>query len=225
MNYLQLVNKVLVKLRESTVGTINENDYSSLIGEFVNEAKHEVESSYNWMTLRKAVPVSVLQDIFEYNLGIETSSVLMRDIDDPRLPMAFCVTPGFSRQIYQLPLEYVSKWRILNENTITDSVPQHFGLQADQGEWSILLLERPTTALDYTFFFKVPQDELVMASDTLNVPWRPVVALAVMYALNERGEEIGEPGNIAEQRYRNDLANAISLEAVQNNEQLVMRPE
>ena len=36
MTYLELVNDVLVRLRESTVSTVGETTYSSLIGKFVN---------------------------------------------------------------------------------------------------------------------------------------------------------------------------------------------
>jgi hypothetical protein len=46
-------------------------------------------------------------------------------------------------------------------------------------------------------------------SKKLRIPDRPVYLLALMYALNERGEEIGEPGNVAEMRYVNALAFAM----------------
>lgn len=225
MTFLQLVNKVLKKLRESQVGSVDENDYSALISEFVNEAKHEVESSWNWATLRQAVQVDVLAGITSYNTGVDTAAVLIRDVEDRRKAMAFCTNVGFSRQLFILPADYITKWRILNEDTVTDTVPQHFSLEASGGTWVIQLLERPVSDLTFKFYFKIPQDELEDDNDVLSVPFRPVVALATMLALNERGEELGEPGNIAEQRYKNYLANAISLEAVQTNEQLVVVPE
>ena len=39
MTYLQLVNSVLRRLRENEVDSVNQNNYSKLIGEFVNDAK------------------------------------------------------------------------------------------------------------------------------------------------------------------------------------------
>lgn len=45
MTFLQLVNKVLVRLREDTVSSVDENSYSQLIGEFVNDAVKEVEAA------------------------------------------------------------------------------------------------------------------------------------------------------------------------------------
>jgi hypothetical protein len=39
MTYLQLVNKVLTRLRENTVDTVGQSTYSALVGELVNDAK------------------------------------------------------------------------------------------------------------------------------------------------------------------------------------------
>ena len=44
--YLQAVNDVLVRLREEQVSTVTETSYSSLIGKFVNDAKRQIEDSY-----------------------------------------------------------------------------------------------------------------------------------------------------------------------------------
>jgi hypothetical protein len=46
MTYLQLVNKVLTRLREDTVSTVSQNTYSALVGEFVNDAKRLVEDAW-----------------------------------------------------------------------------------------------------------------------------------------------------------------------------------
>ncbi len=45
--YLSMVNDVLTRLRESTVSSVTQNDYSSLIGSLVNDAKREVEDAWN----------------------------------------------------------------------------------------------------------------------------------------------------------------------------------
>ena len=42
MTYLQLVNSVLRRLREDQVSTVEQNSYSILVGELVNEAKEIV---------------------------------------------------------------------------------------------------------------------------------------------------------------------------------------
>ena len=45
MTYLQLVNSVLRRLREDEVDTVDQNSYSKLIGEYVNDAKRAVEDA------------------------------------------------------------------------------------------------------------------------------------------------------------------------------------
>ena len=43
MTYLELVNDVLIRLREAEVETVSQTDYSKLIGKFVNDAKRSEE--------------------------------------------------------------------------------------------------------------------------------------------------------------------------------------
>ena len=45
--YLDLVNDVLVRLREAQVTSVSQNGYSSLIGALVNDAKRETEDAWN----------------------------------------------------------------------------------------------------------------------------------------------------------------------------------
>ena len=52
MTYLQLVNSVLRRLRENEVASVTDNDYSKLIGEFVNDSNRLVEDAWDWSYLR-----------------------------------------------------------------------------------------------------------------------------------------------------------------------------
>ncbi len=47
MTYLELVNDVLLRLREQTVTTVNLTTYSQLIGKFVNDSKRQIEDAYD----------------------------------------------------------------------------------------------------------------------------------------------------------------------------------
>jgi hypothetical protein len=69
MTYLEIVNRVLRRLREAEVGTVNENSYSTLIGDLVNSIKSEVENSYNWSVLRQTLSTSTSADVFNYTLS------------------------------------------------------------------------------------------------------------------------------------------------------------
>ena len=78
MTYREIINSVLRRLRESTIssnwnGALNDattvNDYQKLIGEFVNEAKREVEDAWNWSILRYSTNVTTVADTQEYNIS------------------------------------------------------------------------------------------------------------------------------------------------------------
>ena len=68
MTYIEIVNSVLVRLREEKVDTVNESEYSSLIGQLVNVAKRDVENAYNWEALRNTIHLVTEADTFHYEL-------------------------------------------------------------------------------------------------------------------------------------------------------------
>mgnify|MGYP000544108538 CR=1 FL=1 len=53
--YLQLVNDVLVRMREPEVSSVSDTPYSSLIGVLVNDAKREVENATMWQALNQTI--------------------------------------------------------------------------------------------------------------------------------------------------------------------------
>ena len=90
MTYLELVNDVLVRLRESTVSTVGETTYSSLIGKFVNDGKRQIEDSYSWNVLSQTITVTTTSGTSSYALtgvgqkfrvndAINTTSVITLD--------------------------------------------------------------------------------------------------------------------------------------------------
>jgi hypothetical protein len=90
MTYLELVNDVLVRLRESTVSTVGETAYSALIGKFVNDGKRQIEDSYSWNVLSQTITVTTTSGTSSYALtgvgqkfrvndAINTTSVITLD--------------------------------------------------------------------------------------------------------------------------------------------------
>ena len=68
MNYLELVNDVLIRLREDEVTAPTDTPYSKLIGVFVNDAKRIVEDSFQWNVLTETLTVTTSDDLFNYVL-------------------------------------------------------------------------------------------------------------------------------------------------------------
>jgi hypothetical protein len=78
MTYLQAVNKVLKRLRENTVNSVDETLYSRLVGEFVNDANRMVEDSWDWSALRTTVTqtVTAADGIIEHRQSYRKLSIL-----------------------------------------------------------------------------------------------------------------------------------------------------
>ena len=68
MTYLQIINAVLRRLRETEITDLNETDYSKLIGGYVNSVKKEVESAWDWNALRTTLTLNTTTGVFNYTL-------------------------------------------------------------------------------------------------------------------------------------------------------------
>lgn len=218
--YLQIVNKVLTKLREDTVTSVTYNDYSSLIGEFVNDAKKEVENAWEWAVLRTSVTFNSSIGVRTYSLAASTNEDSRLVYDESNRPMAFDVTTGIQFQLSEYTEDRLQREFLLQTPVQTIDQPACFSLTQLGTGFQVNFLETPLAIRNYNFFFIVPQEELANNGDTCTVPWRPVRDLALMYALDERGEEIGEPGSRAERRYLDSLAAAIAIDARKDSQKI-----
>jgi hypothetical protein len=203
MTYLQLVNSVLTRLRESTVSGVNENDYSRMIGEFVNDAKREVEDAYNWAALRTTASATTVADIFSYELnGSSTRFRLLTAIND--------TSNHFLEQ-------RSSTWfdnQFLNETPVKGS-PYYFTYNGVSTDGDTLVEVYPIPDGAYTLRFNIvkPQAQLSDDADSLLIPSQPVILGAYARALIERGEDGGLATNEAAVIYQASLSDHIAIEA------------
>ena len=56
----ELVNNILIRLRERQVGTVNETAYSTLISVLVNDAKDFVQAAWQWSALRETITINTV---------------------------------------------------------------------------------------------------------------------------------------------------------------------
>ena len=56
--YLELVNDVLIRMREPQVTSVSENTVSSLVGKYINDAKRQVSDAYDWDAFNTAITVT-----------------------------------------------------------------------------------------------------------------------------------------------------------------------
>lgn len=203
MNYLQLVNSVLRRLRETEVSAVSDNAYSRLIGDYVNDAKRVVEDSYNWNALYDTLSATTSADVFNYVLVGSGQRFRVIDVlnDTSNWFLKEQSTTWFDQQFLLTNVQKGS--------------PQYYNFNGVDvnGDTQVDLFPVPNGVYDVRFNIVRPQVELENNTDVIKVPHEPVIFLAYAKALAERGEDGGLASNEAAQLYRQSLADAIALES------------
>jgi hypothetical protein len=203
MNYIQLVNSVLRRLRETEVSSVADNAYSKLIGEFVNDAKRQVEDAYAWNALSETLTASTADTIFNYVLV--GSGQRFRVID---------VLNDTSNSIVQ---NATTRW--MNEQFLLTSVqkgsPAYYNFNGtnSNGDTQVDLFPIPNGVYEIRFNVIKPQVALSADADILLVPSEPVIFNAVARAIAERGEDGGILAGEMAFIYNQSLADAIAIES------------
>ena len=205
-----IVNNVLRELREDTITSTNDTTYSTLITTFVNRAKSWMEDvNHSWSVYITEIDITILGDgsTVTYDLtGTNDRSVLMRDTDHDQLPQAYDITAGQLGQLRDWPYSDVLRARALSLSTNTDAIPKGFAVKNDPDGrgWTIALFWPPASAdanRSWRTYWYVPQADLALDgtddATEVDLPARPIELYALYLALNERGEEMGQPGGLA----------------------------
>jgi hypothetical protein len=203
MTYLELVNDVLVRLRESTVSTVGETAYSALIGKFVNDAKRQIEDSYTWNVLAQTVTITTAAGTSSYALtgagqkfrvtdAINTTSVITLD-----------------------NTTVADMNRKLNFGTPSQSIPSEFcynGVDGN-GDTKVDLFPVPNGVYTLLFDLIIPQANLSADGTSVKVLDYLVTQSAYARALIERGEDGGTNSAEAYALFRGMLSDAIAMES------------
>ena len=203
MTYLELVNDVLVRLRESTVSTVGETTYSSLIGKFVNDAKRQIEDSYNWNCLAQTITVTTTSGTSSYALTGAGQKFRVND------------ALNTTSLIGLRNIEFVDMNRKLNLSAPSQSIPSEFCFSGvdGNGDTKVDLFPVPSGAFTLLFDLTIPQAALSADGTSVKVLDYLVAQSAYARALIERGEDGGTNSNEAYALFRGMLSDAIALES------------
>ena len=202
-NYVQLVNQVLRRLRESEVSSVNDNAYSKLIGDFVNDAKRQAEDAYDWNALSETLTADTVTDIFSYVLTgtgqrfrvievlNDSENYVLRNQTTKEMDRLFLLTSGERGS----PRYYNFNGTNSNGDTLVDLYPV------------------PDKTYNLRFNITKPQLPLVADADVLLIPSEPVIFGAVARAMAERGEDGGIASAEMYGLYKQSLGDAIALES------------
>lgn len=201
--YLELINDVLVRLRENEVTTVDQSTYTKLIGKYINDAKRVVEDSYNWNVLSATYTITTTSGV--YNYALTGAGTRFRVVD------AYNNT-----QSTKLIDESTTK---MNELFLTANVksgaPERYNFNGVDSNGDNLTDIYPIPDAVYNLRFNIikPQAELTVATTKMLVPAEPVIFHALAKALIERGEDGGLTTNEAYQLFQQSLADHIATES------------
>ena len=203
MTYLELVNDVLVRLRESTVSTVGETTYSSLIGKFVNDAKRQIEDTYTWNVLNQTVTVTTAGGTSSYSLTGTGQKF--------RIAEALNTT----NYIVLSNIAVSDMNRKLNFGTPVQGVPTEYCFNGSDGNGDTKVDLYPVPNGIYTLKFDVtiPQANLTADGTSVKVLDYLVAQSAYARALIERGEDGGTNSAEAYALFKGMLSDAIAMES------------
>ena len=201
--YLQAVNDVLIRLRESTVSTVAETSYSTLIGKFVNDTKRAVEDAYTWNVLTTNVSIPTVSGTASYSLTGAGQKFRVMD--------AVNVTGNFGLR----NIDNNRMYRYLNFGNPANAIPSYYAFNGVDGNYDTMVdvFPKPDGVYNLVFTIVVPQDTLSSDGTVISVPAELVIQGAYARALVERGEDGGLSSSEAYALYRSMLSDYIALES------------
>jgi hypothetical protein len=174
-----------------------------MIGEFVNDAKRQVEDAYAWNSLTDTLSAVTATDLFNYVLVGSGQRFRIMDVinDTDDFFLKYQTTNEMNRLFLMTSSEKGSP-RFYNFN----------GVDAN-GDTQVDLYPIPNGVYNIRFNIIRPQLPLATDADRLLVPHEPVIFNACARAFAERGEDGGIASGEMYALYNQSLADAIAIES------------
>jgi hypothetical protein len=203
MTYLELVNDILIRLRETTVSTVTETSYSTLIGKFVNDAKRQIEDAFSWNVLGTTITVTTASSTASYALTGAGQKFQVMDVINT------------TSNVGLTNISFVDMNRKLNFTPLVNSIPTEFAFDGVNASYDtkVNLYPIPDGVYTIKFALTVPQATLASDATVVLVPDVLVVQNAYSRALIERGEDGGLTSSEAYILYKAMLSDYIALES------------
>lgn len=211
MTYLDLVNNVLRRIRETEVSSVQSTSYSKLIGDLINDAKDLVETSWDWSALRTTLTITTTADVFNYSLTGSQNNIKELNVlnDTSNLPM-----------IYQTNNWFDSQFLLGNPVSGSPVYYTYNGVDTD-GDTLIDIYPKPDGVYSLRFNCVLRNGDLSADTDTIKIPAMPVVHLAVAFATRERGETGGTSSTEYFSMANKYLSDAIAMDAARHPEETI----
>jgi len=206
MTFRELINEVLIRLREETIatdwsGNINDSstvtDYQKVIGSLINDSKRNIESYHDWLVLRETVDITTVSGTRNYSLASGQEIKIMDVIDQSQ-----------GTHLVQVSRQYINSTKYPTSNS-GDPLYYAFNGADSSNNLKVDLEPIPNSAQTLSFDIVKFQDELKTASTTLKLPEKPVILGAWARAVAERGEDGGTQTSVIAAEVSESLNQAV----------------
>lgn len=212
MTYIELVNEVLVRLRENPVNTITETVEGELVAKLVSDAYKVVEDAHDW---------SVLRDIHTEDTVAAQDTIELDGV--PVDSKVFFAYINGEHELRQVSKEWLMRRRLLN--TMNNDEPRYYSItKANLADQDLIVTLYPTPDAVYTISFDVAKRGTAPTQDgdIIQVPVDPVLQMALGFTTRERGETGGTSASEYFQLAQISLAAAIIRDANQRPDEITM---
>jgi hypothetical protein len=201
--YLDLVNDVLVRMREPEVTTVAENTVSNLVGKYINDAKRQVSDAYDWDAFNTPITVPTVSGQSQ-GYVITGAGVRFKTMDVINTTSFYQMQPlshtNYDSFYYTTP-------------TPTSGLPMYYTMQGvnSNGDMKVNFWPVPDAVYNIRFSLIVPEADFTTDTSTTLLAREPIVLGAFARALVERGEDGGLTSSEAYALYKSCLSDLISL--------------
>jgi len=210
MTFRELINEVLIRLREDTIatdwsGNINDSatvtDYQKVIGSLINDSKRNIESYHDWLALRETVDVTTVSGTRNYNLS-SGQEIKILDV----------VNQALGTHLNQLSRSHLNSFKYPTENT---GDPQYYAFNGVDSSNNLKIDLEPVPNKVHTVSFDIVkyQDTLTLAATSVKIPSNVIFIGAWMRAVAERGEDGGTQSSVIAMEYKEILNQAVILDS------------
>lgn len=204
MTYLDIINNVLRRLREDEVSTWNETAYSTMAGDYINDAVSLVQSAHNWSALFTDIDVTTSSGTDEYTLdGLGQMGQIYTAYNDTD-----------NCNLKQIPLRDLKRMVDFGEPG-AQGAPSYYAFIEPASDDDPKIKVYPTPNATQTLRFSVKREQGIISDDAtqLLVPEQPVIQYALAYLMEERGELGGASALVAFERAKATLGSYVALDA------------
>jgi len=208
--YLDLVNDVLVRMREPQVSTVAENTVSALVGKYINDAKRQVSDAYDWDAFNTPITVSTIANTTgPYSLT--GAGVRYKTMDVINTTSFYEMSPlshaNYDSFYYTTP-------------TPTKGLPMYYSIKGvdTNGDIKVNFWPVPDAVYSIRFSLIVPEADFTTDTSTTLLAKEPIVLGAFARALVERGEDGGLTSSEAYALYKSCMSDLIALELARSPE-------